>query len=150
MRKFNVPLLIALFITLSLVAFSWAAGEALNADQVKQLFSGKTMTVTDPVPDKKTRMNPVYEVKATEDGLLRVTGEEGDAHSRVWSVRNDGSFCYSRPITKRKGGATCGYLVPADESGVYDMYLLKGKFSQNRKIVGAPGSEHILTFSNFR
>ncbi|MGW8161854.1 MAG: hypothetical protein ACWGN1_06365 [Desulfobulbales bacterium] len=145
MGKQNVLLVVTLFISITTVSFSWAQDEALNAEQVKQLFSGKTMTVTDPVQDKKTRENSTYEVQATDDGLLRVKGENDASHSRVWSVREDGSFCYSRPITRRRGGGTCGYLVPT-EPGVYEMYLLKGKYSPNRKIIGAPGSEHILTF----
>ncbi len=141
-------MIISIF-TFTFGTFSWADNKVLSPAQVKKLFSGTTMTVTDPVPDKKTRTNPTYEVQASENGALRVTGEKGGQQTRVWSVRDDGSFCYSRPITRRKGGSTCGYLVPAGP-GTYDLYKLRGKYSPNRKIVGASGSEHILTFSNFR
>jgi len=149
MRKLFLLLLVALFCISTFCTFSWAQNDVLNPEQVRKLFSGTTMTVTDPIPDKKTRKNATYEVQASENGALRVTGEKGSTQTRIWSVRDDGSFCYSRPITKRKGGATCGYLVPAG-AGAYDMYILKKKYSPKMKIVGAPGSTHILTFSNFK
>ena len=149
MKKIYLLLLVTFCCTLTFSTFSWAGNNVLNAGQVQTLFNGKTMTVTDPVPDKKTRKNATYEVTATEMGMLRVVGEKGSAQTRTWNVRGDGSFCYSSPISRRRRGGICGYLVPAG-SGAYDMYTLKKKYSPKMKIVGAPGSTHILTFSNFR
>lgn len=149
MKKIHLLLLVTFCCTLTFSTFSWAGNNVLNAGQVQKLFNGKTMTVTDPVPDKKTRENDTYEVTATAMGMLRVVGEKGSAQSRTWNVRDDGSFCYSSPLTRRHRGGTCGYLVPSG-SGVYNMYEINGKYSPNRKIVGASGSTHVLTFSNFR
>ena len=149
MKRTTFLLTIAFCCTFNVNTFSWADNQVLNAEQVQQLFNEKKMTVTDPVPDKKTREISSYEVSASSSGLLRVTGESGSAESRVWTVREDGAFCFSRPITRRRGGATCGYLVPSG-AGSYDMYLIDGKYSPKRKIVGAPGSTHILTFSDFK
>lgn len=149
MRTLFLILLVTLCCTFIFGTNLWADNDVLSAEQVQKLFNDKTMMVTDPIPDKKTRKLTTYNVEASSNGALRVTGEEGFAQTRVWSVREDGAFCYSIPITRRRGGATCGYLVPAG-AGAYDMYTLKKKYSSKLKIVGAPGSTHILTFSNFK
>lgn len=134
-----------------------AQDNPLTAREVTKLFSGKTMTITGPEPDKKTGEIISIKAHASQDGFIRVLDEEaiGPAKGRIWSVTEEGKFCYSYKLiqSSRSGGRTCGFIVSAG-NGVYNMYHLSGtgkkSADRNRKIVGGKGSKHIWTFSNFQ
>ena len=158
MKKIFFVLFFAFFCIGTFATFSSAqSSSVLTAQQVAQLFSGRTAIVTDPVPDKSTGRNHSVKVHFSQDGFASVLNEEavGPAKGRIWSLTEEGQFCFSYKLMARSGrvGRTCGFIAPRG-SGVYDMYQLSGgpkdKADRNRKIVGGKGSKHILTFSNFQ
>lgn len=149
MKKTFILLLVPICCIMISATFSCAEYKALTNKQINNLFSGRTMTVTDPTPSKKSKESK-FEVHTGADGLVKVEGETGSTQTRVWSIKEDGVFCYSRSITRRRGGATCGYITSGG-GGTYYMYPKKGTLPSSRVItVRKSGLKHVLIFSNFR
>jgi len=161
MKKVFLLILITFFCTCTFATISNAKNEALSATKVTQLFRGKTFTVNVVKADKKTgkKISP-FNVHASSNGTINRAGEpeigSGAEEARLWTVSEEGQFCYSRKLIarSRRMGGTCGFIVPAG-SGKYNMYTLSGskkrsKDGTNRKIVGGKGSTHLFTFSNFK
>ena len=160
MKKIFLLILITFFCTCTFATISNAQNEALSAKKVTQLFRGKTFTVNVVKPDKKTgkKISP-FNVHASSNGTINVAGEpeigSGAEEARLWTVSEEGQFCYSRKLIarSRRLGGTCGFIVAAG-SGTYKFYTLSGSKKRskdsNRKIVGGKGSTHLLTFSNFK
>jgi len=129
-----------LFLTLMTIAAlhtnALAKGKDLIPAELNSLFSDKTFSVKD-LRDPGKEASKVY---ATDMGGLRIIQASGASSTRAWSVRENGTFCYSAPATNRKGGGTCGYIV-TEGQGAYKMYKQKGK---DRK------GKALFLFSNFK
>lgn len=147
--KRNLLMLCTTFFCVCLLSnFSNASEKVLSSKEVMKLFSDKKFTVTEAKIDKKTGKKPTYNVHAQADGWVRVVGDSL-SQPRAWSVNEDGAFCYSGNLSARNPGQTCGYIVSAG-GGKYDMYVIRGAYNPNRKIVGGKKSTHLFTFSNFK
>jgi hypothetical protein len=113
-----------------------ARGKDLTPAELNSLFSDKTFSVEN-LRETGKEASKVY---ATDMGGLRIIAASGASSTRAWSVRENGTFCYSAPATNRKGGGTCGYIVHEGQ-GMYKMYKQKGK---DRK------GKALFLFSNFQ
>ena len=79
----------------------------LSGDEVKKLFSGKTLRMLGP---GKMR---VFELK--KNGNLIITDYEGNKHARIWFMQQ-GAWC----ITKLENNKGCYYLYDLG-NGRYDV-----------------------------
>ena len=152
MMKKNFCLIVAvLFCTCTFGSFAFAAtgDEVLTATQASSLFSDKTFTVSDAKPDKATGKISSHTAHASSDGTVRNISGDYPQAQRAWYVKEDGMVCYTSKISSKRLKSHCGYIVSMG-SGVYNMYQLRGTYHPDRLVVGAKGSEHIVTFSNFR
>ena len=117
-KQIILLLLITFFCTCGFGEFSNAQDTVLNAKQVNELFTEKTFTVTEAKPDKKTGKVISYQMHASNNGAINVISKEVRPEPRIWSVKEDGSLCYSRKLSQDSRGRNCSYIVP-DGKGVY-------------------------------
>lgn len=121
----------------------------LSSKQIRALFTEKTMTVTN-VKDSKKGDSKRVKLYTSQAGTAQTLLDEGETRTRIWHVTDDGRICFSRPITRRNQGSTCGQIV-YDGQGVYRMYLTKDiKQNKNGRISGASKKDLLLEFSNFK
>jgi len=101
----NKILMLVIAFSTSLLANSVAAGEALSADQVRALFTGKTFDGYNENKGKKFRVYSNVDGTMLHQNAKRT--KEAD-----WKVESDGQHC---GLLKRK---VCGKIVPVGD-GVY-------------------------------
>ena len=93
----------------SLSAFS---GQTLNATEIKQLFSGKTVTAYSEI--KKAPVSLYYD----KNGEVRGLFTSGKIGATKWWVKDNGQICL-----KSKNGDLCFEVVESDNQ--YQKYLVK-------------------------
>ena len=119
----------------------------LKASEVSTLLTDATVLVTHAGASKDE--SEPFKVYFGEQGLIEVKSSEGGEQNRAWSINDDGRLCISRSFSRRRGGATCGYLVTTLGTGVYTMYKAKGVEVEGERAVSARQAKPILVFSKF-
>ena len=116
----NKTLIFLVAFSTSLMANGVTAGEALSAEQVKALFTGKTFDGYNENKGKKFR------AYSDADGTM-IHQNKKRTKEATWEVKSNGSHC---GILKRR---VCGKIVPVGD-GVYHKIR---------------GGEHTHTLKNF-
>ncbi len=155
MKKHVFVILAAVLLSVTLASLA-SAGTALTAAEVKALVSGKTFTVSDAQINKETGEKDTFTIRAYEGGVIQEVDnpDSGQQEPRVWSVNENGSFCYSGKFTRRNRSVRhCGYIVPAG-SGIYEMYELRMSPTKKKNIQNIvfpnKNTRLLFTFSNFK
>ncbi|MDZ7661680.1 hypothetical protein [Thiohalophilus sp.] len=121
MHRFTRTILVVTLPMLLFFAQSAPAAETLNADQVRALFSGKTIEY------QHERLGFKFVVYHAPDGSLRGT-REGQLMSELqWSVNEQGELCIAY------GGKNRCQPIMKD-NGVYKKYTV-GKDGQKKTVV---------------
>jgi len=121
MHRFTRTILVATLPMLLLFTQSVPAAETLNADQVRALFSDKT------VEYRHERLGFKFVVYHAPDGSLRGT-REGELMSELqWSVNKQGELCIAYGGKNR-----CQPIMK--ENGVYKKYTV-GKDGERKTMV---------------
>lgn len=121
MHRFTRAILVVTLPMLLLFTQAAPAAETLNADQVKTLFSGKTVEYL------HERLDFKFVVYHAPDGSLRGTREGEPMSELQWSVNERGELCIAYGGKKR-----CQPLMKDD--GVYKKYAV-GKDGQKKTVV---------------
>lgn len=100
-------------IALSLLSMSAFSGQTLNAAEIKNLFSNKTVTAYNEI--KKAPVSLFYD----ESGEVRGVFTNGKRGATKWWVKDSGQICL-----KSKKGDLCFEVISANNQ--YQKYLVKG------------------------
>lgn len=138
-------LLLVLFCPLAM-----ASKTVLNASEVTDFFSDRTMTVKEEIPDKKTGEMGQLKAFFSKLGGVRAIYDDGSSDSYTWTVSKDGAFCARKNRRWRDG--VCGFVVKDNDS--YGLYVNK-RGNQKAKAVDGRAVfdnrwKHFLTFSDFQ
>lgn len=128
---FGVGILLA-----SMVSINAKAETLLTAKQVQELFADKTMTVTNGRPDnKKGGREEPFQAYTSDMGLAKTVFDDESSQTRAWHVAEDGRLCFSRSLSRRRQGTTCGFIV--EDNDKYLLYTSKGIQEKNGRVLGA-------------
>lgn len=124
-----------------------SAETLLTAKEVRSLFSDKTMTVqNERKSGKNTRVEP-FKAFTSSMGIAKTVYDDDSSQTRAWNVADDGRMCFSRSLSRRKQGKTCGFII---QNG--DMYLLynsKDIKVKNGRVVGLKKKDLLVSFTDF-
>lgn len=122
----------------------------LNASEVNDFFSDRTITIKEEAVDKKTGQTGELKAFFSKLGGVRAIYEDGSSDTYTWSVTKDGAFCAVKNRRWRDG--VCGFVVK--ENDIYSLYVNK-RGNQKAKTVDGRAVfdsrwKHFLTFSNIQ
>lgn len=136
-------------VLVSITPLSTMAETLLTASQVQELFADKTMTVTNGRPDdKKGGHEEPFKVYTSNMGIAKTVYDDESSQTRAWHVSDDGRLCFSRSLSRRRQGTTCGYIIKDENQ--YLLYTSKDIKEKNGKVVGVSKKDLLIIFSDFK
>ena len=147
----NIPLFLGIFLLLVMLSpLAMANKTVLNASEVNDFFSDRTMTINEQIADKKTGETSELKAFFSKLGGVRAIYDDGSSDSYTWSVNKDGAFCARKNRRWRDG--VCGFVVK--ENDTYSLYVNKRGNQKAKSVDGRAVFDnrwkHFLTFSDFK
>ena len=122
----------------------------LNASEVTDFFSDRTMTIKEQIADKKTGESNELKAFFSKLGGARAIYGDGSSDSYTWSVSKDGAFCAQKNRRWRDG--LCGFVVK--ENDTYSLYVNKRGNQKAKSVDGRAMFDsrwkHFLIFSDIK
>lgn len=144
----RIAYLISVFTFLFYIPSTFASERLLDREQIKTLFSERTMTVTN-VNFKQRGQDGPYRVYTTELGAMHRSKDIDDRSVRGWYTDDHDRFCFSRALsnTNRDPKNTCGQIV-WDGNRTYHMYRTTDLRQNGNQVGGKKRNELLMIFSN--
>jgi len=132
-------------VTLGVVNCS--AEKLLIVKEVQNLFSDKTMTVqNERTGGKNTREEP-FKAYTSSMGIAKTVYDDDSSQTRAWHVADDGRMCFSRSLSRRRQGSTCGFVI--QDGGTYLLYESKDIKEKSGWVVGLKKKDLLVSFTDF-
>jgi hypothetical protein len=123
------------------------AEKLLTVGEVQKLFNDKTMTVHNERQDGKNTREEPFKAFTSSMGIAKTVFDDESSITRAWHVADDGRMCFSRPLTRRKQGSTCGFIIKDGRD--YLFYDSKDIKEKSGKVVGLKRKDLLVRFSDF-
>lgn len=123
------------------------AEKLLTATEVQNLFNDKTMTVQNEQVDAKNKRAEPFKASTSSMGIAKTVYDDDSSQTRAWHVADDGRICFSRSLSRRRQGSTCGFII--EDGGAYLMYESKDIKEKSGRVMGLKKKDLLLRFTDF-
>ncbi|WP_163337233.1 hypothetical protein [Desulfopila sp. IMCC35008] len=131
---------------LTIGAVNCSAEKLLTAREVQNLFNDKTMTVQNERKSGKNTREEPFKAFTSSMGIAKTVYDDS-SQTRAWNVADDGRMCFSRSLSRRRQGQTCGFII--QDGDTYLLYESKDIKEKSGRVVGLKKKDLLVSFTDF-
>lgn len=131
----------------TLGAVNCSAEKLLTGKEVQDLFNDKTMTVQNEQKGGKNTREEPFKAFTSSIGIAKTMYDDDSSQTRAWKVAEDGRMCFSRSLSRRRQGQTCGFII--QDGTTYLMYESKDIKEKSGRVIGLKKKDLLVSFTDF-